>query len=362
MKSFFPLLSLAVAALCSMASPAAAAEQQTGRPDRFPRRIWAACDFEERRTDVVWTGATETGNIPQYPGNVTACRARRYGDAGTLVVTVKSVSPPRMNAANGVYFRYYCRSVTSLAVELITVDEKRYTTALAPESGAWTETWAEISVDTGNTSGGGAILNEIALIAECEGGAAEPAFIVDDLVCFSNDTSLSEAPDEPFPRRVIGLWQFDVFDDYQPWTKEHYAVVRHEGRPAADLGVARAVKHPRNDNRWIRLIIEPLQAVGACTKLGFWYYQENATMLQIMMFDATVQDNRYIRIADPVRGSWTRATLNFTRDGINNSGTQTPFSPGNRIDDIFFFPGFTSDEKTELFLDEVVLYDAGSCD
>ena len=82
-------------------------------------------------------------------------------------------------------------------------------------------------------------------------------------------------------------------------------------------------------------------------------------MVQVMMFDATVQDNRTIRIDDPVLGAWTAAVLDFTRDSRRNSGDMTPFNPGNRVDDIFFFPGFVSPGEAELLLDEVVLYDAG---
>ncbi len=43
------------------------------------------------------------------------------------------------------------------------------------------------------------------------------------------------------------------------------------------------------------------------------------------------------------------------KDGTAN----LPFQPGNLVDDIFFFLPGADDEKAELFVDEVVLFDAG---
>lgn len=341
-------------------SPCVEGDTYHGRPDRFPRRIWAACDFEQHRQDVVWIGSAETANIPQYPGNTTACRARQFGKGTELFMAVKPVPPPRTNQSNGIYFRYYCEAVSSVTIELIIGNGKSSRIVVDdPVNGEWSELWANIVIEHGDASNGEYVLSDIVIIADCTKSAVKSFFLIDDIICFSNDPALSEAPDEPFPRRVIGVWQFDVFDDYHPWTKNHYAIVRHDNRLPNDWGVARSVKHPVKDYQWIRLIIEPLQAVGECTKLSFRYFQRNAQMLQVMIFDATVQDNRYIRLDDPVLDVWTTAVLNFTRDGIYNSGNRTLFKPGNRLDDIFFFPGFELCEGTELLIDDVVLYDAG---
>jgi hypothetical protein len=77
-----------------------------------------------------------------------------------------------------------------------------------------------------------------------------------------------------------------------------------------------------------------------------------------MMFDADIQDNRRIIISKPVSGSWAAAMLDFTRDGVWNGGGKASLSPGNRIDDIFFFPGFTDKENVEFYIDDVVFFDA----
>src|SRR5262245_1951349 len=48
------------------------ARAEVTRPDHFPHRIWAACDFEGRTPDYAWFGPAEKRNIPVYPGNATA--------------------------------------------------------------------------------------------------------------------------------------------------------------------------------------------------------------------------------------------------------------------------------------------------
>src|SRR6478672_11364063 len=47
------------------------------RPEHFPHRIWAACDFEGQTPDYGWFGRPDTNQIPAYPGNFTALSAER---------------------------------------------------------------------------------------------------------------------------------------------------------------------------------------------------------------------------------------------------------------------------------------------
>ena len=49
------------------------------RPERFPHRIWAACDFEGQTPDYAWFGTRDTKNIVDYPGNATALAAQPGG-------------------------------------------------------------------------------------------------------------------------------------------------------------------------------------------------------------------------------------------------------------------------------------------
>src|SRR5436190_7385854 len=79
------------------------------RPDHFPHRIWAACDFEGRTPDYAWFGPAETKNIPRYPGNATALGVseKPYKDFSALMTGINPVPGPRVGKVNQLYLRYY---------------------------------------------------------------------------------------------------------------------------------------------------------------------------------------------------------------------------------------------------------------
>lgn len=77
--------------------------------------------------------------------------------------------------------------------------------------------------------------------------------------------------------------------------------------------------------------------------------------MTVQVFDTTDRDNRRIDLPDPERGAWTTRYLDFTRDARRNDGSDTPFSAGHGVDDLFFFV----EGDADLLVDEVVLYDAG---
>jgi hypothetical protein len=100
--------------------------------------------------------------------------------------------------------------------------------------------------------------------------------------------------------------------------------------------------------------------VGAHTKLGFRYFLTGATACTVQIFDATVQDNRHVRLTDLKQGEWTTLYLDFSKDSRRNDGTaNSPFAAGNLVDDLFFFLEGGSGNPT-LFVDEVVLFDAAA--
>jgi hypothetical protein len=58
----------------------------------------------------------------------------------------------------------------------------------------------------------------------------------------------------------------------------------------------------------------------------------------VQIFDATVQDNRHIRLTGLKQREWTTTHLDFSRDARRNDGTgNSPFAAGNKVDDLFFF-------------------------
>src|SRR5262245_45413558 len=88
------------AAVCALPAVAqrGTARENIQRPEHFPHRIWAACDFEGQTPDYGWFGRAETNVIPKYPGNATALSAAPgpYRDFSAVMTGVNPVPGPRM--------------------------------------------------------------------------------------------------------------------------------------------------------------------------------------------------------------------------------------------------------------------------
>ncbi len=334
-----------------------------GRPSTFPHRIWAACDFELARSDVVWFGAYETANIPSYPGNSCAAGAQPAAGGPGKFIAVKPVSYPRMGRVNQIYFRYFLRGAGSLTIQLFNQDKNL--SHLARLTGLAQGEWSEATVNLGGVPAGesGPILEAermdgLIMMVEPAQKGESCELIVDDIICFSDYGKEKSPPGEPFPSRVICLWAFDVVDCYHPWTHRNYRVLRKGEMLENDWGVAQALPQENSPGKRIRLIIDPPQQVGVSTRMRFRYFLKGTSSLQAQIFDLTDRDNRHIVLEDVEQGVWRWADVDFTRDGIKNDGNRTPFKVGNLVDDVFFFPLGTG-EDVELLIDEVVLYDAG---
>ena len=84
------------------------------RPAHFPHRIWAACDFEGQTPDYAWFGPTQSNNIPNYPGNITALgvKEKPYRNFSALMTGINPVPGPMMGRLNKMYCRYYLKGGT----------------------------------------------------------------------------------------------------------------------------------------------------------------------------------------------------------------------------------------------------------
>ncbi|MEA2063385.1 MAG: hypothetical protein U9P14_06795 [Gemmatimonadota bacterium] len=333
------------------------------RPGFFPQRIWAACDFESSRSDVAWVGFYERDNIPSYPGNHTALKARPVGSSRARSLSIKPVCYPRMDRANRIYFRYFLTGAGTLEVELFNHDTNACHRTMV--TGLNRGGWSEVTVDLGEvTAPDGRVIKEgermgdLVITARSEPGMEDScALIVDDIICFSGDQDHVESSTRPFPRRVICIWGFDVLEHYHPWAHTDYRVVREGFSMVNRWGAAQALSRENKPGKRMRLVIAPPQHVGERTRLNFRYFLKGASLFQVMIFDLTDRDNRHIVLKEVEQGAWQRADLDFTADGIKNNGHQTPFNTGNLVDDIFFL--FTSEEEAQLIIDDLVLYDAG---
>jgi hypothetical protein len=85
--------------------------------------------------------------------------------------------------------------------------------------------------------------------------------------------------------------------------------------------------------------------------------QQHSQTVQI--FDATVQDNRHVNLQDLKAGEWASTSVDFTRDSRRNDGRRDTFRAGHKVDDLFFFVTPEPGKNATLFVDEVVLFDAG---
>jgi len=72
-----------------------------------------------------------------------------------------------------------------------------------------------------------------------------------------------------------------------------------------------------------------------------------------------VQDNRHVRLSNLKQREWRTQYVDFARDSIRNDGTNpSRLQAGNKVDDLFFLIDQKPGEEIQLFIDEVVLYDA----
>ncbi len=357
---FFTVVAIVLSAgSCGLSGPRnmPPAREAGPRPEAFPQRIWAACDFELLRKDVLWGARTERDNIPAYPANRFAAAARETAP-GVRALNVIFTSYPRVEAGSKLYFRYYLSGEGKLEVRLF--NQSRQAWHRLRVTGLVRGRWAEATVDfgaAGDDAGGGPLesgerVSEAMLVLHGPGD-----FMIDDLICFAGEVRDGER--QKFPRRVIAVWGFDPVEYYHPWTHTDFRVNRKHSSLPHGWGAAEGLDTAGRGIKRIRLIIDPPQQVGSSTRVRYNYWLDNVGRLQPMIFDLTDSDNRHVVLNRQPRNRWLTGTLDFTRDGIRNDGNRTPFEAGSLVDDLFFlaWPADSSAEFT-LMVDDVVLYDA----
>jgi hypothetical protein len=346
---------------------AARAEHQ--RPQHFPHRIWAACDFEGQTPDYAWFGPVERKNIPQYPGNITALgvSARPYQEFSAVMTGINPVPGPRMGKVNQLFVRYYLRGGDEATFQYfsLTTEDNQHIKVAGLTQGKWSDLTLNFTRDAARNDGSpgsfkeGERMDDFKVFAGKANQSDAYDLVIDDVIFFADDPA-QKPESEPFPQRVIFLSSFDTGPKEKYWPGE-FELVEKDAPADSYWRVARAI--PRKDaprNKWIRLQIEPPRPVGAHTKLRFRYWQRGVRQLTAQIFDATDQDNRHVVLKDLASEAWTNQYVDFTRDGRRNDGGNTPFAAGHLVDDLFFFVEPEGDAQPELFIDEVVLFDAGS--
>jgi lysophospholipase L1-like esterase len=348
--------------------PRGKVKAEIGRPKHFPHRIWAACDFEGRTPDYAWFGPPETKNIPRYPGNVTALGVseKPYGKTAALMTGINPVPGPRMGKVNQLYVRYFIKGTDEATFQYFSLTREDnnhvHVTSLTPNK--WSELTLNFTRDARRNDGSdepfkeGERMDDLKVFVGKPGDGKDYELFLDDVILFADDPNVP-TDKEPFPNRVIFLAAFDTGPKEKYWPGD-FEIVEKGLPPDSYWRVAKAVPRKDGKGRWVRLQIKPPRPVGEHTKLRFRYHLTGASVLTVQVFDATDQDNRHVRLMDLKQGTWQTVHVDFTRDGKRNDGTDTPFAAGHEVDDLFFFVEPSGKEKVQLFIDEVVLYDAGN--
>ncbi len=358
-------------------NPRGRAPALRSRPTSFPHRIWAACDFETQTPDYAWFGPRRKDDIPGYPGNKTSMgvAARPYRDFSGLMTGINPVPGPRMGKVNQLYLRYKLHVATRATFQhfSLSTEDNNHVRLAGLSNDAWSEVTMNFTRDGRRNDGTAGVpfregerMDDLKIFVGDAKRADSYDLLVDDVIFFSNDPSLPPEP-EPFPNRVIFLAALDTGTDpkvrakYWPGDFEIVTASGSSRAPAgSNWGVARAVPRQRGAGKWIRLQISPVRSVGAHTKLRFRYHLSGTSRMTVQIFDATVQDNRHVHLVGCKKGAWTTRYVDFVRDAKRNDGSDSTFEAGHVVDDLFFFVQPDGDNPVELYVDEVVLFDAAT--
>jgi hypothetical protein len=350
-----------------------AAKVDVTRPKKFPRRVWAACDFERRLPDYAWFGPPEKKNIPKYPGNATALTVgdRPYKDFAGLMTGINPVPGPYIGEVNQLYLRYHLTGATEATFQhfSLTTEDNNHIRASGLVEGRWAEATLNFTRDARRNDGTpgvpfkpGERMDDLKIFVGKPADAKSLALVIDDVILFADNPRLPPEP-EPFPRRVMHIAAFDTGISPDTVRKKYFPgefeVATKDLPDDSYWGVARAVPRKDAKDKWIRLQIEPTLQVGERTKLRFRYHLTGATAMTVQIFDATDQDNRHVRLETLKEGAWQTQYVDFTKDARRNDGGNTEFATGHVVDDLFFFVEPSARKPVELLIDEVVLFDAG---
>jgi hypothetical protein len=362
-------VAVALTAVCVLPAFAqrGAARAESRRPESFPHRIWAACDFEGQTPDYGWFGRAETNMIPKYPGNATVLAASPgpYRDHSAVMTGINPVPGPRMGKVNQLFLRYRLDGGTEATLQhfSLTREDNWHVRVSGLDEGRWSELTLNFTRDAQRNDGSaepfadGERMDDFKVFAGQPAAAAKYRLWIDDVIFFANDPA-RPPESEPFPNRVIFLAAFDTGPKEKYWPGDFELVERPPAN--AFWRAARAVPRKDGKGKLISLQIEPPRPVGAQTKLRFRYHLTGSSALTVQIFDATVQDNRHLNLTGLQQGAWTTRYVDFARDSRRNDGTaNSPFAAGNKVDDIFFFVRPDGQQPVELYVDEVVLFDAG---
>ena len=336
-----------------------------GRPESFPHRIWAFTGFEARPVSFGWFGKAETKNIPQYAGNTAGRRAvGPYKKHAALMVGCNPVPGPRMGKQNRMYCRYFMRGGDQATFQHFSLSSNDNCNIRVSglKQGKWTELVLNYTRDSRRNDGSpgafreGERMDDLKVFVGKPGDGKRWEFILDDVIFFAVEPNLPPEP-EPFPKRVMFLAAFDTGID--PASRGKFfpgkfdPVSGREAPRGSYWVVAKAV--PAEDAKGSQVLLEmkPARSVGPNTKLRFRYWVKGSDGIRVALRDATGAKERIVKLTGCKQAEWVTRYVTFSEDEKFVGGGK--FAVGNKVDMVTF----TVPAAAELYVDEVVLFDAG---
>jgi hypothetical protein len=332
-----------------------AAKAESARPERFPHRIWAAADFEAKPPGDAWFGPTDAKNIPSYPGNGAALAVgeKPYKKISALMTGFNPVPGPCMGKVNSMYCRYFLKGATEALFQhfSLTSGDNNHVRVSGLTEGAWSELTINFSRHGKRNNGApgvpfkdGERMDDLKVFVGKPNDGREYELLLDDVIFFADDPALPPEP-EPFPNRVMFVAAFDtglaakVRDKFYPGQLE-FAGSRSGAPEGSYWGVAKAVA-ASGGKKHVQLKLDPPRPAGAKTKVRFRYHLTGASVMTVRVTAGEVSS---VRLSDLKPGAWTFQYVDL------------PVPVGQPLADLTF----EVDGNPEFFLDEVVLFDAGS--
>ena len=335
------------------------------RPARFPHRIWAACGFETKLPSYGWFGKAETKNLAKYPGNATARAATPYGRTpGAIVTGINPVPGPMMGKVNYMYCRYFITGADRAIFQhySLTRNDNNNVTVSGLTQGKWSEVTMNFTRDARRNDGSkeafkkGERMDDLKVFIRPAAEGKKVEFVIDDVIFFSEDPALPPEA-EPFPNRVMFVAAFDTGIRPEATKQKFFPgefAIPKSGPQGSHWAVAEAVPIPGADKSCVLLKLTPPRTVGQETKLRVRCWLKGAEKMKIVLHDATAMAGRLVELKGLPQGKWVTKYVNFTKDSIGGG----KLSAGNKVDSLAFVVDGAG-EKVKLYVDEIVLYDAG---
>ena len=336
-----------------------------GRPKRFPHRIWAACDFEARLPNYGQFGAAERTNIPKYPGNALARRATPKGKWSAMYTGMNPVPGPRMGTLNRLYIRYYLKGADTARFQhfSLSVSDNCNIRVTGLVQGRWAETVLNFTEDSRRNDGSpgafkkGERMDDLKVFVGKHKDGKAYEFIIDDAIFYSDEPG-APPETEPFPNRVMFLAAFDTGTrpekSRQLYFPGRWALPKTPPR-GAYWDCAQSMPSADGTKSQVLLRLAPPRAAGPVTKLRFRGWVDGPKQMRIILDRAASEASHVLTVRGLPQKEWFTRYVNFTADSVPTGAAKARLATGDALGEL----KFEVDGKAKLYVDEIVLYDAG---